>query len=157
MLLPFLALATCMSSCVERADAKSDRGDPFGPSLTVAESADPLCRATPGGQARLKFGVTGDTIGRVPAVPPDTLPAWFANDSSYLDGGSGPQKRVIVLQFAPSATQAQRQAAVDAVSGTVVGGSRMGASDGFYAVYVPGAVTLEGLDSAIVVLKHQPL
>jgi hypothetical protein len=92
----------------------------------------------------------------VPAVPPDSTPAWFANDSSYLDGGNGVMKRVIVLRFSPSATQAQRQAAVDSVSGTVVGGSRMRVSDGFYLVYVPAAVTVQGLDSLIVILERQP-
>jgi hypothetical protein len=73
----------------------------------------------------------------VPAEPPDSVPAWAVADSSYI----GPSqyisakfiKNLVVLQFREGATQAQRQSAIELVSGTVIGGYR---SSGIYLVRV---------------------
>jgi hypothetical protein len=107
-------------------------------------------------KGRLLFTINAETADLVPLVPPDSEPAWFANDSSYLDSGRGLLKSVLLVRFDPAASQAERQVAIDSVVGTVIGGVRFGASDGFYEIAVPNAVTLSGLDSVLVKLRRQP-
>ena len=63
----------------------------------------------------------------VPAKAPDSVPAWVRADSN-LSGPSASipfrfRKNLLIVQFRQEATQVERQAAVDLVSGSVVGGS----------------------------------
>ena len=84
-------------------------------------------------------------------------PAWFKDDSSYLDRSAGGWlKRVIMVAFDSNATQAERQAALDSVGGIVVGGVRLDASYGFYYIYVPSASTAQALLAAMDILDRQP-
>lgn len=76
----------------------------------------------------------------VPAQAPDSVPAWVRADSN-LSGPSAHipvkfRKNLLVVQFRREATQAQRQAAIDLISGTVVGGDNGGAGNGIYLVRV---------------------
>ena len=84
----------------------------------------------------------------VPSAPPDTVPAWVSADSAQLQGayaiGRYTSRHVLVVGFGASATQAQKQAAIDAVNGVVVGGSR----GGLYIVQVRSDSTGAGLFSA---------
>jgi hypothetical protein len=91
---------------------------------------------------------------RVPAVSPDSEPAWLTADSSVSQ--SGYWKRVVLVLFRASASQAQRQAAIDRIGGSVVGGIRGVGPDGFYIVYVPQAETSVALGEAIARLKGLP-
>lgn len=93
----------------------------------------------------LSFGSTPQPKVRlpgtvVPAEPPDTLPAWVYADSNIVSGSpysSAPFLRdIIVVTFRPSATQAERQAAIDLVGGVVVGGARSPGAEGDYYVRV---------------------
>ena len=113
---------------------------------------------SPAKEAKLTFGLDATTVivNPVPAVPPDSTPAWFQNDSSYLNNGLGALKRVVVVRFDPTATQAERQAAVDSVGGTVIGGTKLVTNDGFYLVYVNSATTEDALFSVIATLERQP-
>jgi hypothetical protein len=58
----------------------------------------------------------------VPPEPPDTVPAWFQDDSSFSDSGPGTLKHIIVLRFQPGTPLADRQAAIHRACGEVVGG-----------------------------------
>ena len=80
----------------------------------------------------------------VPAVPPDSVPApvydrLFADSNriSLLPRRSDRQPRnVILVAFRAGATSKQRRAALEAVCGRVVGGWRIGATDGYYVVEI---------------------
>lgn len=64
------------------------------------------------------------------AQPPDTVPAWFQDDTSYAAGGF--LKRVLAVVFREAATSAQRQSAIALVGGTTIGGMRYSTGDGVY-------------------------
>ena len=71
----------------------------------------------------------------VAATPPDTLPAWFQDDSSW---GNVYLKHIIAVRFDSTATTADRRRAIESVCGRVVGGWRLaGPSEDIYAVQVP--------------------
>jgi hypothetical protein len=91
---------------------------------------------------------------QVPAVSPDSEPAWLAADSALSQ--SGYWKRIVLVSFRASATQGQRQAAIDRIGGSVVGGIRGVGPDGFYIVYIPKAETSVALGEAIARLKTLP-
>jgi hypothetical protein len=62
----------------------------------------------------------------VPAEAPDSVPGWVRADSN-MTGPSASipvrfRKNLLIVQFDRKATQAERQAAIDLVAGTVVGG-----------------------------------
>lgn len=89
----------------------------------------------------------------VPAVPPDTIPAWVYAEANVVTDAvtvaGRMTKNVIVLQFDREASQAVRQRAVDLVGGEVVGGVRYGAADGVYYVRIPGDGSATTLAAAI--------
>lgn len=67
---------------------------------------------------------------RVPAVPPDTTPAWVYADSMLTDDDSPHMsgrfpRNVLWLDFYPGTTQEEKQAAIDYIGGEVVGGSSL--------------------------------
>ena len=70
---------------------------------------------------------SGEMAGQpVPAEAPDTVPAWVRADSN-MTGPSASipvrfRKNLLIVQFEQEATQVERQAAIDLVAGTVVGG-----------------------------------
>jgi hypothetical protein len=102
------------------------------------------CVATPASQYRRQ----------VPAVSPDSVPAWFYADSSQSQ--SGYWKSVVLVLFRASASQTQRQSAIDRVGGSVVGGIRGIEPDGFYIVYIPQGGTSVALGKTIARLKKLP-
>jgi hypothetical protein len=73
-------------------------------------------------QGRFAFTISGETVDMVPAKPPDTVPSWFSDDSSYTNGGRGFLRGVIGISFKLGTTPAQKLAAVSLVGGTVIGG-----------------------------------
>ena len=98
--------------------------------------------------------VTAVACDSVPAVPPDTNPAWLADDSSW-EGAEhdGYLKRVVSITFKSNATLTQKQEAICAVHGAVVGGGRVGDTWGYYLVQVPDDGTGRQLAQAIELLK----
>ena len=86
---------------------------------------------------------------RVPALPPAPMSrsAWdslSAADNVLRDGPSigGPVVRdALLVQFHHTATQAQRQTAIDAIGGEVIGGESLGSNDGFYVVRIDATLT----------------
>jgi hypothetical protein len=95
----------------------------------------------------------------VPPIAPDSVPAGLYADSNlvshpaYLTGKY--IKDVIAVVFRLGATQAQRQIAVDTVSGIVIGGERI-AADGEYLVRLPHDGTGATVFAAIELLESLP-
>lgn len=77
----------------------------------------------------------------VPSQAPTTLPSWVYS-SSNLDSNTSALpttflKNIVIVQFKAGTSQAQRQTAVDAVGGSVVGGVRPGSGEGHYYLSIP--------------------
>src|SRR5206468_2988728 len=92
-----------------------------------------------------------------PATAPDSVPAWLHNEANVVRNSERSPfpfvKDVVVVLFAPSATQRQRQAAIDAVHGRVIGGVRLNGTDGSYFVALPPDSTHARVFQAVAELK----
>jgi hypothetical protein len=78
----------------------------------------------------------------VPATAPDSVPRGYYDASNLVRNTARLSvsfyRDIVAVLFKPTATIAQRQAVVDSVSGTVIGGLPLcGAGDGFYLVRLP--------------------
>jgi hypothetical protein len=97
-------------------------------------NVDALTIATPGASVTYDFEVSAPMV---PALPPDSIPAWVYADSNWVDGGTviagNVAKNVVMVAFAPGASVSDRTNAISRVGGTVVGGLRM--SEEFEGVY----------------------
>lgn len=91
---------------------------------------------------------TAHSSDQVPVIAPDTTPAWV-NSGDSIDATGQFVKNVVMVMFADGATQAQRQAAVDLVGATVIGGIRVPIAEGIYLLYVPGAGSITAADSVM--------
>jgi hypothetical protein len=95
-----------------------------------------------------------------PEEAPDTLPSWVyapTNQDSNTTALPGVfLKNVVIVEFKPSATPSQRQAAVDSVNGTIVGGVPSIAGEGHYYLQVPDSTQGGGLISAVQKLASLP-
>jgi len=96
---------------------------------------------------------------RVPPAAPDTVPAWvYARENLASDTGASYDyyADVIIVGFKSTATQADRQAAIDAVNGVVVGGQPMPPGEGIYYVRLEAGRRLEPLVNAVIKLWPLP-
>lgn len=110
---------------------------------------------SPATKIRLTFATPTTTSG-VPALPPDSLPAWVQADSS-LDPVSHATKNIVVVLFKPGTSQAQRQTAIDSIHGRVVGGlPEIAGGDGVYYVFVQDDGTGSVLNAAVQLLWTLP-
>jgi len=96
----------------------------------------------------------------VPAIPPDSEPVWLYADSNLTtEQGSGPFTRGVVnVRFQLSASRRERQAAIAAVHGVVVGGRRFhgGDGDGIYIIRLASTTTNADLFAAMDTFKRMP-
>ncbi|MHB1096755.1 MAG: S8 family peptidase [Gemmatimonadaceae bacterium] len=96
----------------------------------------------------------------MPPTPPDNLPIEYETLTNTISGGNhwdGELLRgIVVLQFKRHTTLDDKQAAIDAVSGTVVGGRPLSSGEGIYLVRVRDDGTVEPLFAAISRLKQFP-
>jgi hypothetical protein len=84
----------------------------------------------------------------VPASPPESISTALRDSleapSNLLDNAPGIRgkwiRNALLVAFKPSATQAERQSAIDAIGGTVVGGLALGAPEHYYIVRIPYAL-----------------
>ena len=105
-------------------------------------------------------GRLDQTEARVPALPPDSVPAvlWDVIHASKNMIPSAPQfgapfpRDLIVVAFREDANQAERQQAIDAVSGEVIGGERVDRG-GYYYVRIRSDGTADALFRAIAKLQ----
>lgn len=65
-------------------------------------------------------------------------------------------KQIVVVFFKPTADRSQRQAAVDAVGGTLVGDGRLGGGDGYYYLRVADSGQGIQLEAAVKKLSSLP-
>jgi hypothetical protein len=122
-------------------------GAVFGVILALTASGQQPCRTQP-----------------VPPLAPDSVPASIyerlfadSNRISLLPRRSDRQPRnVILVVFRASATARQRRAALDAVCGRMVGGWRIGDTEGYYVVEAKTDGTASALWRAIDRLAAQP-
>lgn len=130
--------------------------------LTSAENS-------PGGRVRLRPyecsgpaqapDEPGHATGIVPAAAPDTVPSWVRVDPLIGPSAYIPVKfrrNILVVHFRREATQTQRQAAIDMISGTVVGGTNRNTGNGFYLIRVADPGDGSGLVRAAERLKGFP-
>ena len=90
----------------------------------------------------------------VAATPPDTLPSWFQDDSSW---GNVYLKHIIAVRFDSTATTADRRHAIEAVCGRVMGGWRLaGPTEDIYAVQVADGGDQGLLVEFVELIKAQP-
>jgi hypothetical protein len=91
----------------------------------------------------------------VPATPPDTLPRGFYADSNTAQPSAIFAvrfiKQALFVRFMPNATVDARTAAVSLVQGTVIGGT-----DGYYMLRVPDDGTGAGIKAAMNTLNALP-
>lgn len=110
-----------------------------------------------GSPPRLVLGVqTGSSF---PALPPDSIPLRIFAESNTVDDGEGiPFVRgVVSIIFHESASPEQREAAVDAVSGTVIGGEVIFPNgDGEYVVELEGPGDRAAVNAAVATLESLP-
>jgi hypothetical protein len=97
----------------------------------------------------------------VPPLAPDTIAESVLDSLGTVTAMSRPGTRyvrnLLAARFDSTATQAQRQAAVDRVCGIVVGGDHSdGGVDGFYLVRLRGAESVAALDAAADEMRHMP-
>ncbi|HEX6516115.1 MAG TPA: S8 family serine peptidase [Nocardioidaceae bacterium] len=90
---------------------------------------------------------------------PATKPAWFADDSSWVNDGAPPDgflKGIVTVLFKDGTSLADRQLAVAAVGGTVIGGTPMPDGEGYYYVLVPDDGSGTQLRQAVQKLQSLP-
>jgi hypothetical protein len=93
----------------------------------------------------------------VPAEPPDTVPAWFQDDSSFSESAPHTLKHIIILRFQPGTPLPDRESAINRVCGQVVGGWRSQIPGrAHYAVRVPDGGEEKRLDELIEELRKLP-
>ena len=115
------------------------------------------CASARAMHSQAEASLCGGDRARVPAIPPDSEPAWFADDTSWAGAEhDGYLKRVVAVLFRPEATQNEKQLAIDAVCGTVVGGTRVGETWGAYYVQIEDDGKGTQLGQAIRMVKAMP-
>jgi hypothetical protein len=93
----------------------------------------------------------------VPLEPPDTVPTWFQDDSSFSESPPHLLKHIIVVMFQPGTPAADRQSAINRVCGQVVGGWRSQLPErNAYAVQVPDGGDERRLDEMVEELRKLP-
>jgi len=107
-------------------------------------------------KVRLKLFTAGRYGTPVPATPPDTMATWIGVDSNLVRNRPGfPasfSRNVVLIQFSASATQADKQSAVDAIDGDVIGAESVPGTGGLYAVRVPSSLLGDGVFAAMTAL-----
>jgi hypothetical protein len=106
-------------------------------------------------------GLVGAPIyasAQVPVRPPDSLPAWFKDDSSWTHGHqcAGTLKRVLGVYFRDGTSQQARQEAVASVRAIVVGGLPLSDGDGAYYLRLPIGDTEKDLEAPAAELGRLP-
>ena len=91
----------------------------------------------------------------VPAISPDSTPAWFAQDSAWT-ADRRMMRNIVDIAFREGATAADRQAVIDSLGAEVVGGSRIAGRDGVYYVRIPGPGGQAAIEAAVRRLSAMP-
>lgn len=77
----------------------------------------------------------------VPALAPDSIPGFLYDEENLVRDTTGRgnafMRGIVVVRFRQGATVRERQQAIDAVNGVVVGGKAVDDGEGFYLVRIP--------------------
>jgi subtilisin family serine protease len=95
-------------------------------------------------------------VTEVPAVAPDSVPASVQDTANIVTDVRSPlpfSRDVVVVRFKTGASQAARSAAIQRVSGIVIGGLRGEASDGGYIIQLPPDPTNDRVFDAMSALE----
>lgn len=81
----------------------------------------------------------------VPSQAPSTVPAWVYSDTNIASSGTSAiaapfTKRIVIVEFKPTATAFQRDSAISVGGGTVIGGSALPNHEGHYYVRLEDTV-----------------
>ena len=100
------------------------------------------------------------TVGVVPAEAPDSIPEALLDSLGTVNDpaqrGTHYVRNLVTALFAEGATPRQRQAAVERVCGSVVGGDRAPSGEGYYLIRLHGAETPSALALATETLRSMP-
>ncbi|MFN8580055.1 MAG: hypothetical protein U0163_03640 [Gemmatimonadaceae bacterium] len=85
----------------------------------------------------------------VSVEPPDTASQSLMDSLGIVldQDGKRVRSQLVAVDFDPTATQAQRQTAIDLVGGVIIGGDRWLPSDGTYYVRIPWATSYAAISS----------
>lgn len=146
-----LAVAGLFGSCTDRTAVDG------APAALGGESASAARVSAPSAASAARPTST------VPATVPDSIPDdLYGNydnimyDSPYFPLSNMVLKEIISVRFEDDASQAQRQAAVDAVGGKVVGGIPFPKMEGYYLIRVEDDGTGKQMSEAIEFLYALP-
>lgn len=118
--------------------------------VLIAGCHDPISPAAPQPHAS----------GDVSVTPPDGVPEGLASSTNTVTNAARfPEsfvRDVVIVLFQPDATAAQRTDALARVNGTVIGGIRLNATDGYYLVSLPADPTNNAPLDAVDSLSHNP-
>jgi subtilisin family serine protease len=93
----------------------------------------------------------------VPPIPPDSVPGWIEDSVRYSEKHYAPG--VVEIGFRWGTSLKEKQDAIDAISGEVIGGERYepGADfEGIYYVQIDSDGSIEAIDQAVALLKEFP-
>ena len=109
-------------------------------------------------RVRLKLFATGAEAAPVPAIAPDTLPPGVINSLPNVTDGANRtiKSQLVLVQFREGTAQPLREAAVNAVSGQVIGGIRVPNGEGLYYLRITTASTASALHAAASLLHALP-
>jgi hypothetical protein len=112
------------------------------------------CQASGGGKPS---SVSQRKAAPVPAVAPNKTPVALFDSLGEVRNSANPDaipwvRSIVVIVFEERASQAERQAAVDAIGGRVVGGLRWLGDDGDYYVQIRGT-TFDAIMGALSTLR----
>jgi hypothetical protein len=88
---------------------------------------------------RIRVLTIATQVGEVPPIPPDSVPHALIAALPIVSEASQDSMRssIVMIRFDPATSVGERQQVIAAMGGTVVGGRRISATDGFYFLYVP--------------------
>lgn len=109
-------------------------------------------------EATYDFELAAPTV--VPSEAPDSLPAEYETLGDTISAEthlSGVILRdIVIVQFRNGTTVAEKQEAVEALSGVVVGGRQIGVGEGIYLLRIPTDGTADPVFAAIGMLRSLP-
>ena len=95
----------------------------------------------------------------VPALPPDSTPAWVSHDTSWVNHGDAPAgflKNTIAVLFQDTTSASDKRLAIALVNGVVIGGAPFLSGDGYYLIRIEDDGSGTQLRAAIEKLEALP-
>ena len=125
------------------------------PSVAVV---GPFSVGLPNDQSWPKRFATRAETASVPAIAPDTLPSGLISSLPNITDSANRtiKSQIVMVKFREGTAQPLREAAVNAVSGQVIGGIRVPIGEGVYYLRITTASTASALHAAASILHALP-